>query len=390
MTFTKYLASIPLVANLLIVYIAYPYISSNQDVVWATQSIIILSFFSMLSAMHYGVPVLIVRSYKNESKLGNNFIKIINLGILFSIFLSFFFLINVDLKLIWLMIFVPVIIYINYIRGLWEARSRFLSSYLARMIIISVLPLLIIFSLSYSNIYLLFISINCLILSFTFYFYNSEDIKKLRGHTSKNEKIIFFAFFVQFLYAFIFIFSDRFILAYFLNEVELAKFVKEFEMIYRFSSPMIFIGSILFPGLSSNDKKELNKTFKELMFFVILWIVLSILLPQFFSSIYKYFSFSYEANFFKINSSLISVIIFFIGSSALGHRIILALCTHELILKYYIYLIIFIFLSSLYAGFMYKSALEILFFKSLIEFTGIVIILLNNYLIRKKLFINKN
>ena len=82
MTFTKYLASIPLITNLLIVYIVYPYISSNQDVVWATQSIIILSFFLMTSAMHFGVPVFIVRGYKNSTKLGTNFSKILYFCIL--------------------------------------------------------------------------------------------------------------------------------------------------------------------------------------------------------------------------------------------------------------------------------------------------------------------
>lgn len=388
-SFSKYLAAIPLLSNLLIIYVAYPIISNSSNLQWATQSIIILSFFSMLSALHYGVPVLIVRSCKNESKLGSIFIRAINLGILFSIFLSLFYLIAVDLRLLWLIIFVPVIIYINYVRGLWEARNHFLLSYLARMLIISVLPLVIIFSLSQSIIYLFFICIICLTLSFIFYFYHSDSLKSLQGHASRNEKIAFFAFFVQFLYAFIFIFSDRFILAFFLNEVELANFVKDFEMIYRFSSPMIFVGSILFPGLSSIDKKESNNTLKELIFFVILWTALSIFLPKFFSTIYEYFSFFDEANFFKLNDYLISIIIFFIGSSALGHRIILALCSYEQILKYYIYLIIFIFSSSFYGGFTGKSALEILFIKSVIEIAGIIIILLK-HLISKKYFINRN
>ena len=383
MTFTKYLASIPLITNLLIVYIVYPYISSNQDVVWATQSIIILSFFLMTSAMHFGVPVFIVRGYKNSTKLGTNFSKILFSGIFFSLMFCFTYIYFVNGNLLWMLFFVPGIISVNYVRGLWEAKNYFLLSYLARMTIISIIPISLIFLLSFStSLFLLFISITVLI-TVLFYLNYFHALKGLEGPIESQKNIAFIPFFIQFLYTFIFIFSDRFIIAFLIDEVSLANFVKEFEMVYRFASPMLFIGSILYPGLSSINKRESYNAVKELFFFSVVWGLVSFFIPSLFERIYDYYQYKNESSFFKLNSEIIFLTVFLIGISALGHRMILAFGNYKELINFYVILTFLIILSSLIAGILSFSALQVLFVKSIIEFFVIIFFLVKIYSYKK-------
>ena len=383
MIFSKYLASLPLTANLLIVYIAYPYISSSQDIKWATESIIILSFFLMISAMHFGVPTYIVRSFKNKTNLGLNFSKILFAGIFFSLIICFLFIYFVNENLLWMLFLVPGIIFINYVRGLWEAKNYFVSSYIARMMIISVIPLTLIFFLSFSISFFYLLMMFITLLTFLFYLSYFNSFKKLEGQIELRQNITFLPFFIQFLYTFIFIFSDRFILAFLTDEVSLANFVKEFEMVYRFASPMLFIGSILYPGLASLNKKEFSNAIRELIFFIIAWGFISFFIPFIFEKIYEYYQFKNESYFFKSNSVLIFLTVFTIGISALGHRLMLALGKYEELIKFYTILIILIISFSLIAGFYSFSSIQILFIKSIIEFTVITFFLLKIYLDNK-------
>lgn len=388
MIYSKYLSVLPLFANLLIIYVAYPIISSSSDIDFATQSILILSFFSMISSMHFGIPILIVRSYKNNTNLGKLFINTIFLGIIFSILASYYYLFAVDQRLLWLIVFVPAIILTNYIRGIWEAKQLFLKSYFIRMLILSAFPLAIIYIYNLQPDYLTTICVISVFFSLWFFYKNLSKLKEIGASNGPNNTLPFIALFLQFIYTFIFIFSDRFFLVNIISDQELAFFVKEYEMIYRFATPMIFIGSILYPGLSSIDKKEATQSFRELLFFLIIWVFFSALIPYMFKSFYLLLNFSTEAKFFAVNAFYISVTVFLIGISALMHRIILALCSYKVILICYLTLTLVILIISFYSTYSLYSAIMIILYKSIAEVLVLSIFLTTTYINRKKISFN--
>lgn len=328
--FKKYISIIPLLGNLAVVYIGLPLISSSQDQEWGSKVIIILSFFGLAASLQFGIPLTVVRSISTQGSLNKSLRAKTIINCLFVTFICGFFLQITEPSLWWLLLFAPTIFFVGIQRAVWEGSEKFFTSYLARMLTISIAPLLIGYTLNktFALTSLTLFSLLILAINIKMFWSISNDQNKNKNN---DKNIMYYPYLMQSLAATAFIYSDRYIAGLVMDTIGISVFFREFEMIYRLSAPVFVVASLLFPSLSSSDPKRIYNSTRELRFCFWLWFPFCFLIVPILAFTYHKLGFFSTSDFMFKYQITISFTILFIGISILLQRVLLAFGSYRTI-----------------------------------------------------------
>ena len=325
----KYAAGMPLLLNLAVVYLVLPLISEADNQAWAASSIIIFSFFSLAATLQFGLPALIVRSIASGTPLSTRLRRtaFFNGAITFIICGTFIWTVYPGLW--WILLFAPMVFAVGLQRAIWEGSEGFVKSYLARMGLISILPATLAFTL---HIPVLAFAI-WLVGSAVLYISARHFWALCKAHSEPSQdRVKYTAFLAQSLAAFSFIYVDRYIIGMNRDPLITAIFIRDFEMIYRFTAPMFFIGSLIFPALSSTENGRVRRSLKELRFALFLWVPFSFIVIPGLGHAYAILGLTSSSETFLAWPLLISATVFGLGVATLLQRVIMALASEKTVL----------------------------------------------------------
>ena len=248
----NYFAILFLMANYLIYLALLPFIEKNYSDFF-TLSILIFSIFGTLSNLNFGIPPLIIRESAKQNyiylSLAQN-----TVGILIFIALIHTFILNqLDNRLLLYAIYISgsLIFLLNLLRAHFEATSSFIVSYFIKFICICILPLAIICLLLEIISSTLFIIVLAISLATPFLIRKKRLIKQKKALLDIRS---LFPLFLQFTLAFLFLYSDRWIVLYFHGPEIFTSFTFEFELIAKFALPVGFLLTIIFPLIVKQQK----------------------------------------------------------------------------------------------------------------------------------------
>ena len=304
----NYFAILFLIANYLIYLALLPFVEKNYSDFF-TLSILIFSIFGTLSNLNFGVPPLIIREHAKQNyiylSLAQN-----TAGILIFIVLIYTFTLNqLDNKLLLHAIYISgsLIFLLNLYRARFEATSSFIVSYFIKFICICILPLAFIFLLLEIISTTIFIIVLVASLATPFLILKKRFIKQKKALLDIKS---LFPLFLQFTLAFLFLYSDRWVVLYFHGPEIFASFTFEFELTAKFALPVGFLLTVIFPLIVKQQKtgSDYFGIYAPLITYLVLFIPALAALNWIYD-FYNYESMSkiLNENFLKITACIIAM-----------------------------------------------------------------------------------
>lgn len=357
---------LPLFLNYVVVYVVYPYVL-ELDSLTAFNVVFLFSYFSMLSNMNLGVSIYLTKTIAKTGTDNTNIYILMLFLFVVSILASYLIIIVSGFATTAIMFCAPLLVLIGLYRGYLEGLHRFFKSYLLRALTNSIIPLLVVFYLLRNYPGFEVLCFGFLVAACPFFWLIVGRYKEIEFEPFLRSLKKMLPYILQFLYLIAFVFFDRYLVSYFYGRSVFSGFVVEFEQTYRAIVPVLFLGSVLFPLLSSKSRAENLTAIRHGKYGFLAYAMFCICYPVILSYIYIGFGFGSTAQFYSENALIISLASILLGFAALLQRYVLAKVCESVVVKIYILNLILVTFFGAAISLLFLNAVLTLLIKSLIE-----------------------